>query len=176
LAGLAWLLLGRLLLLSGLLLGRLAGIGSLQRLCHNLVDLYVVILHGLFEKEVCCILFVFIAGKVGLGGLALRKSETLKALNCLHFLRSYSHCTRRLLSRGAAVTTKATSTGSSSVATRSTCHYQIHESHRICLDFCVKLRLVLLQSLHKFLEESWILKHSLPQKLELWVLNERLKV
>ncbi len=164
------------LLLGGLLLGGLAGVGSLQRLCHNLVDLYVIILHGLFKKEVCCILFIFITGKVGLSGLALRKSETLKALNCLHFLRSYSHCTRRLLSRGTAMTAKATRTGGSSVATRSTCHNQIHESHRICLDFCVKLRLVLLQSLHEFLEESWILKHSLSQKLELRVLYERLEV
>ena len=93
-----------------------------------MVNLYVIILHGLLEKEIGGVLFIFITGKVGLGGLALGKPKTLKALDCLHFLRSYPHGTSRLLSSGTAVTTEATTrhrlvcSAGSSIAARTACH------------------------------------------------------
>jgi hypothetical protein len=69
---------------------------------------------------------------------------------------------------------KATSSrqASSSVTACSSGHNQIHKGHRVRLDLCVELGLVLLQSLHELLEESWILEHSLPQELKLWVLHK----
>jgi hypothetical protein len=69
---------------------------------------------------------------------------------------------RTTLPSKATGTESLTSSTSTSVAACSASHNQIHKGHRVCLDFCVELRLVLLQGLHKFLEEGWVLKHSLP--------------
>lgn len=121
LARLTWLLLG------WLLLGGLTWVWSLQWLCHNLIHLDVIIFHGLLKKEVCGVFLIFITGEVSLGSLTLRKSKTLKALNCFHFLRSYSHSTGWLLSWSPSVSTKASTRklvcpSGSSITASTTCH------------------------------------------------------
>jgi len=63
--------------------------------------------------------------------------------------------------------------GTGSTSTRLTSsHNQIHESHGVLLNFCVKLWLLSLKSTHELLEKGGVLEHSLSEHLKLWVIHE----